>query len=144
MTVFGEVLFWFLALTTCVSGFAFLFKIPGVYRPDAYIVDGAPGTGQTGFEKVATFVFACVYLAPISGVIHAYFDAENQNAAMRSASMAPMVYHIMSFLGVYFVFGEYLNPALASVDSAAAMHGVYAVLFGLLYWTATGEPIKQD
>ena len=51
----------------------FLFKIDGIYRPDAYIVNGSPGTGETGFEVLATYVFALVYLAPIAGVAYAHF-----------------------------------------------------------------------
>lgn len=126
-----------------MSGFGFLFKIPGLYHPEAYIVNDEPGTGNTGFEKTATFVFACVYLTPIAGVIHAFFSFSD--VAMRSASIAPMLYHVMSFFGVYFVFGQYLNPALTSIHTAAAMHGVYAILFGILYWTATGDDsVKRD
>ena len=143
MSVFGSVLCWFLIVTTCMSGFGFLFKIPGLYHPDAYIVNDEPGTGNTGFEKIATYVFACVYLTPIAGVIHAFFS--DSNPAMRSASISPMLYHIMSFFGVYFVFGQYLNPAMASIHTAAAMHGVYAILFGLLYWTAIADDsMKRD
>jgi hypothetical protein len=137
MSVFASVLFWFVTVTTCMSGFGFLFKIPNLYHPNAYIVNDAPGTGQTGFEKIATFVFACVYLAPIAGVVYGYFIGSN--AALRSACIAPMLYHVMSFFGVYFVFGEYLNPEMTTIHGAAAMHGVYAVLFGVLFWTATGE-----
>lgn len=148
MTIFGEFLFWFLTVTTCISGSGFLFKIPSLYHPDAYIVDGAPGTGRTGFEQIATYVFACVYLAPIAGLVYAYFleGGDNNKAALRSASISPMVYHGMSFVGVYFVFGEFLNPEVAPTHSAAAMHGVYAILFGLLYWTALDgdTTTKQD
>jgi hypothetical protein len=137
MSVFASFLFWFVTLTTCMSGFGFLFKISKLYHPEAYLVNGEPGTGETDFEKIATFVFACVYLAPIAGVVYAYFFESESDAAMRSACLAPMMYHIMSTLGVYFVFGVYLNPQLASIHSAAAMHIVYAMLFALLYWTAT-------
>jgi undecaprenyl pyrophosphate phosphatase UppP len=139
MSVFATILFWFVTLTTCMSGFGFLFRIPKLYHPEAYMVDGLPGTGETGFEKVATFVFANVYLAPIAGVIYAFFFEGDSDASMRSACIAPMMYHVMSVVGVYFVFGEYLNPEVASIHTAASMHFVYAVLFGLLYWTATGD-----
>jgi hypothetical protein len=166
MSIFGSVLCWFLIVTTSMSGFGFLFKIPGLYHPDAYIVNAEPGTGNTGFEKIATYVCACVYLTPIAnlepgtldsrrlpracvyltpiaGVIHAFFS--DSNPAMRSASIAPMLYHTMSFFGVYFVFGQYLNPAMASIHTAAAMHGVDVILFGRLYWTAIADySMKRD
>jgi hypothetical protein len=146
MTVFASILFWVVTVTTCMSGVGFLFRIPKLYHPDAYMIDGLPGTGETGFEKLATFVFASVYLAPIAGVMYAYFFEGDSHAAMRSACISPMMYHAMSVVGVYFVFGEHLNPEVASNHTAAAMHIVYAILFGILYWTATGDDdtTKQD
>ena len=89
--------------------------------------------------KNSNFVFACVYLAPIAGVVYAYFLENDNDAAMRFARNSPMIYHVMSTLGVYFVFGDYLNPEVAPIHSAASMHIVYAILFALLYWTATGD-----
>jgi hypothetical protein len=53
-----------------------------------------------------------------------------------------MLYHAMSVVGVYAVFGQYLNPAMTTIHSAAAMHAVYAILFGLLYCTAKSSAAK--
>ena len=148
MTVFATILFWFVSVTTCISGMGFLFRIPKLYHPEVYMVNELPGTGETDFEKVATFVFASVYLAPIAGVLYAGLLEGDSHAAMRAASISPMVYHAMSVVGVYFVFGQNLNPEVASIHAAAGMHIVYAILFGLLYWTATGDDddttTKQD
>lgn len=137
MNIFGEILFWFLTITTCISGGGgFLLKIPGLYFPDAYIVNGEVGTGTTDFEYVATFVFACVYLCPIFGLLYAHIWESHDDAALRAACIAPMTYHAMSVVGIYVVFGRYLNPAVAPIHSAAGMHVFYALLFALLFWTA--------
>lgn len=101
------------------------------------MVNDAPGTGETDFEKIATFVFGTVYIAPIGGVIYAYFAHGGVSEGMQSACIAPLLYHTLSVVGVYFVFGQYLNPSLTSKHSAAAIHGLYAILFGLLFWAAT-------
>ena len=127
-----------------MSGFGFLFKIPGLYHPNVYIVGDQPGTGETGFEKIATFVFGCVYLAPIAGVVYAFFQSDDYAAAMRAACISPMLYHALSFVGVYFVFGHYLNPAMTTIHSAAAMHGVYAILFAILFWTTPNDVRIQE
>ncbi len=120
-------LFWFLTLGTCTSGSFFIFKWPGLYRPDAYIVNGKPGTGETDFEQIATFVFGLVYLTPIVGFIYAH--VEGSKSARRAAAIAPMLYHFGSTYGVLCVFGAYLNPLVAKVFDAAAMHLVMGVLF---------------
>ena len=54
-----------------------------------------------------------------------------------AACIAPLMYHVMSFFGIYFVFGKYLNPDFTSMHGAAAVHAVYAILFGLLLWAAS-------
>lgn len=136
MYVLAQVLFWFVTITTCSSGLGFLLKIPRMYYPECYLVNGAPGTGTTDFETTATFVFACVYLAPIGGLVYAYAAFGPLSEGMMAAAVAPLLYHGMSFLGIYLVFGQHLNPAFTSRHAAAAVHGVYAILFGLLLWAA--------
>ena len=101
-----------------------------------------PGTGQTGFEIIATFMFACVYLAPIAGVIHAHFGGTA--SARRSAAISPALYHIASTYGVLAVFGEHLNPYVAPVPAAAGMHAFYALLFVLLYIFARDDVNQQQ
>lgn len=137
MARLSTALFWFVTVTTCMSGFGFLFKIPGIYTPDAYLVNGKPGTGTTEFEVVATFVFAIVYLAPIAGLVHAHM--EGTASARRSAAIAPMLYHIASTFGVLFVFSRGLNPAVAPLSAAAGMHAVYGALFAWLYYLASDD-----
>ena len=135
-------LFWFLTIGTCSSGSAFIFKTPGWYHPDAYLVNGMPGTGKTDFEITATFVFALVYLTPIFGFVHAHY--EGTASARRSASIAPMLYHLGSTLGVLFIFGDYLNPEVAPISLAAGMHAVMAILFVAMYFMAFDEPKKEE
>jgi hypothetical protein len=140
MNVLAKVLFWLLSVTTLISGICgFLLKLPRFYFPECYLVNGEPGTGETDFEKTATFVFACVYIAPIGGVIYAYFAHGAVSTGMMSACIAPILYHAMSFFGIYFVFGQYLNPAFTSIHIAAATHAVYAILFGILFWAASSN-----
>ena len=138
MSILAQVLFWFLTVTTCISGACgFLLKLPKFYFPECYMVNGVPGTGETDFETTATFVFACVYLAPIAGLVYAYTANGAVSEGMMAACIAPLMYHIMSFFGIYFVFGKYLNPDFTSMHGAAAVHAVYAILFGLLLWAAS-------
>ncbi|GKZ00825.1 hypothetical protein MPSEU_001034200 [Mayamaea pseudoterrestris] len=144
LNVLAIVLFWFLSVTSLISGICgFLLKLPKFYFPECYMVNGVPGTGDTDFEKIATFVFACVYIAPIGGLVYAYFAHGAVSEAMMSASIAPLLYHAMSFFGIYFVFGRYLNPEFTSMHGAAAVHAVYAILFGVLFWAASSNETNE-
>ena len=135
--IISTALFWFVTITTCISGLGFLFRIPGIYTPDAYLVNGKPGTGNTDFEILATYVFAIVYLAPIAGLVHAHF--EGTASARRSAAVAPMIYHVASTFGVLYIFGRSMNPAVAPQSTAAGMHVVYSALFMWLYYLASND-----
>lgn len=136
-----EILLWFTTVTTLISGSAFLFKIPSLYRPDAYLIDDRPATGTTSFETVATFVFGCIYLVPVFGLMHAHL-VERTASARRSATIAPMMYHFMSTFGVLFVFPESLNPEVAPLSTAAGMHMCYGILFAVMYYIAQDDAIK--
>merc|ERR1712110_778744 len=48
-----------------------LLKIPP-YNPAAFLVNGKPGSGDTGIEKLLEAVFAGWYLSSIVGVLLAY------------------------------------------------------------------------
>jgi hypothetical protein len=146
-------LYWFCAITTLMSGgLGFLLKVPGIYRPDAYLVvtassDGGrdallvPGTGTTPFEACATYVFAIVYLGPLFGM--AYAHLQGTMAAKRAAIMMPLVYHVTSTIGVICVFPHALNPAVAPIGSAAGMHAFYALLFAALWYYAEDDPVSS-
>ena len=133
-------LFYFTTGTTLLSGgLGFLLKLRDFYRPDAYLIGArdslAPGTGATPFEELATFVFGVVYVGPLVGM--AYAHVEGSAAARRAACLMPLVYHAASVLGVLRVFPAALNPAVAPLPAAAAMHAVYAGLFAALFFAAT-------
>ena len=135
-------LYWFCTITTLMSGgLGFLLKVPGIYRPDAYMIvagsDGlaAPGTGDTPFEVCATFVFAIVYLGPLFGMAYAH-HVDGSRAAKRASIVMPLVYHLASTVGVLWVFPHALNPEVASLGSAAGMHVVYAAMFARLFHSA--------
>jgi hypothetical protein len=66
----------------------------------------------------------------------AYAHLEGSAAAMRAACLMPMVYHAASVLGVVHVFPAALNPTVAPLPAAAAMHGLYAGLFSMLFYAA--------
>ena len=72
MNIAYRALFWFVVLTSAMSGvLMFLVKLPSMYRPDTYLIGPkqalAPGTGTTPFEVLATFVFGLVYTIPLPG-----------------------------------------------------------------------------
>jgi hypothetical protein len=92
------------------------------------------GTGKTAFEILSTYVFGIIYVGPLIGMTYAHF--EGSAAAKRAAAMMPFVYHTASIIGVLKVFPQALNPQVAPLSSAAGMHVVYALLFGLLIWSA--------
>ena len=141
-----HVLFWFYTITAIIiGGLGFLLKIPGLYRPDVYMIIGhdgmlAPGTGGTPFEFWATNVFAIVYLGPLVGMVYARI--EGSKVAKRTSIIMPLVYHISSIMGVLFVFPHALNPHVASVTMAAGMHVFYAALFALLWYSADDSKLS--
>ena len=108
------------------------------YKPDAYLIGPrgslAPGRGDTPFEELSTFVFGTMYVGPLVGM--AYAHLEGSTAAKRAACLMPLVYHVASVVGVLRVFPAALNPAVASLPAAAAMHAVYAGLFAALFFAA--------
>ncbi len=121
-------LFWLLVITSSISGLSLLVQ-RGSYRPDAYLVNGVPGTGQTPFERLAAFVFGLVYLVPILAMVYSYFFERS----VRSTSISPAAYHLISSFGCLFVFPDALNPALASPFTSAMLHFAFFILFCLLY-----------
>ncbi len=132
-------LFYFTAGTTLLSGgLGFLLKLPAFYRPDAYLVGPhtalAPGTGETPFEMLSTYVFGIVYCGPLVGM--AYAHLEGSAAAKRAACLMPLVYHAASAVGLL-RFKAALNPAVAPLPTAVGMHVVYAGLFAALFYAAT-------
>ena len=132
------ILFWGTTITTMMSGgLGFLLKIPAFYRPDAYIVNGVPGTGLTPFEVAATYVFGIIYCGPIVGMVYAHL--EGSAAAKRAAALMPLIYHAASVLGVLHVFPHALNPVVAPLNAAAGMHIVYALLFAALFYSAKDD-----
>ena len=140
------VLFHLIVSTTLMSGgLGFLAKLRGVYTPDAYLVGPAAalqvGTGSTPFERCATFVFGLMYVLPLAGMVFAH--VQGSGAARRAAALTPLLYHAASVVGVLYVFPDALNPAVAPLSSAAAMHGVYALLCGALFWAAGDEPARK-
>lgn len=142
MGLLYTVLFYFLTLTTALSGgLGLLLKWAAIYRPDAYYVGAAGsqrvGTGSTPFEVLATFVFGLIYVLPLLGMVYAHW--QGSAAAKRAAGLTPLAYHAASVYGVYIVFPDALNPAVAPLPAAAAQHAVYAVLFALLLWAAEDD-----
>jgi hypothetical protein len=134
-----NVLFFFTTGTTLLSGgLGFLLKLPAFYKPGAYLIcpRGAlvPGRGDTPFEELSTFVFGVMYVGPLVGM--AYAHMEGSAAAKRAACLMPLIYHAASVLGVLRVFPAALNPAVAPLPAAAAMHAVYAGLFAALLFAA--------
>jgi hypothetical protein len=140
MGAFYQVLFWFTVVTTAMSGgLGFLLKLPNFYHPNAYLVYNSngqltAGSGTTPFEVVSTYVFAMMYLIPLSGMLFAHW--QGSAAAKRAAILTPFIYHAASVYGVIIVFPHGLNPAVASLSAAAGLHVVYAFLFALLFWLA--------
>lgn len=149
MALLYTCLFWFLFVTTLMSGgLGFFGKLSSIYRPDAYLIgplsELTVGTGTSPFEELSTFVFGIVYVGPLVGMLYAHLDGSA--SSKRAASLMPLVYHASSVVGVLFVFPHALNPAVAPLASAAAMHGVYAALFALLFWSAEDRaaPLKAS
>ena len=137
-------LYYFTTATTLLSGgLGFLLKIPAFYRPDAYLIGSelSIGTGKTPFEVLATYVFGIIYVGPLIGMTYAHI--EGSAAAKRAAALMPFIYHSASIMGVLKIFPQALNPAVAPLTSAAGMHVVYAILFGLLIWSAEDSEINN-
>lgn len=141
MSVAYAALYWFVIVTTLMSGaLGFLLKLPNFYFPDVYLITGpsgalAAGTGSTPFEVLATYTFGILYVAPLVGMTYAFL--EGTAAAKRAACLMPFGYHVASVWGVLVVFPNALNPAVATLASAAGMHAFYAFLLAALVVFAT-------
>ena len=134
MGVLYAPLFYLIVVTTAMSGgLGFLLQLPSFYRPDAYLVGDAAGTGGTPFERCATYVFGLIYVLPLVGMIFAH--AEGSAAARRAAVLMPLLYHAASVFGVLYIFPDALNPDVAPLPMAAGMHAVYTLLCAALFWS---------
>jgi hypothetical protein len=101
---------------------------------------GTPGTGETPFEILATFVFGVVYLMPLCGMVYAH--VHGSQGAKRAASLSGLFYHTASVFGMRFVFTSALNyqsPLMPPPPQDLSLHVVYAVLFALLFWSADDD-----
>lgn len=131
-------LFWFVTMTSLLSGFfGFLCKIPFLYYPQVYLIgdiaNQRPGNGSTPFERLATFVFGLIYVLPMLGMFYAHFHKGSTAITKRAALIMPWAYHIASTYGIFFVFPDALNQDFTSLGNAAMQHAFYAVLFSILF-----------
>ena len=67
-----KILFYPLTFVHCTIGIGLLFKIPGLYRADNFIVNGKPGDGTDDFEKIATTAFGACYFAQLIGIVYSH------------------------------------------------------------------------
>merc|ERR1712110_419342 len=109
-----------------------LMKIPP-YNPAAFLVNGKPGSGDTGIEKLLEAVFAGWYLSSIVGVLLAY-NFSNRSS-VKFTLICPLMYHVMStYMGVFHA-GDWgvCNIAVQPSRGIAIFHGVMTLLFGYLF-----------
>ena len=89
----------------CVSGFHIhiglgnLFKLPPLYDPSNFLVNGKPGTGSTEIEKFLEFVFGLWYTGSIAGVLLMFFCGSS--AALCGALICPLYYHSMLSIAAF-------------------------------------------
>ena len=120
---------WTLTALHFSSGLAFLLKIPGIYRPDAYMIGPLglekPGDGTTKFENLARIPFGLCYVAPFISVIYAQFNGSC--GAKKAASIFPIIYHLYSAFAAIFIFNDGLNPKVAPISAAFGQHLVFGI-----------------
>lgn len=104
----------------CTIGIGLLFKIPGLYRADNFIVNGKPGDGTDDFEKIATTAFGACYFAQLIGIVYSH-SIWSRNAK-QATILCPMVYHLIGALTGITNKGRGLNPKVASKTSVATFH----------------------
>merc|ERR1712066_1045263 len=112
-------------------GLGNLLKVPP-YKPETFIVDGKPGTGESPIEKLLESVFAGWYISSILGVILAYFLSKQ---SLKFTLICPMLYHVMSTYMASFHIQDWgvCNEAVGSYKRVAGFHGVMSVLFVYLF-----------
>ena len=130
-----RILFFSLTLMHFSTGFGFLFKIPDMYYPEAYIVNGKPGDGTSEFENLARIPFGLCYISPFVGLIYAHISGSRH--AKQSSILCPIVYHLISTFGCIFLFNDALNKQFASIYFASGMHLAMLFLCSLYFWIAT-------
>ena len=111
-------------------GLGNLLKVPP-YKPETFIVDGKPGTGESPIEKLLEAVFAGWYISSILGVILAYFLSKQ---SLKFTLICPMLYHLVSVYGA-FQMEEWgvCNEAVGSYKRVVGFHGLMSVMFVYLF-----------
>ena len=119
----------------CVSGFHIhigfgnLFKLPPLYDPSNFLVNGKPGTGSTEIEKLLEFIFGLWYTGSIAGVLLTFFSGSS--AAFQGALFCPLYYHFTVSIAAFLYFDKYKisNPGKVSGTLTGVVHAVLAGMF---------------
>ena len=124
----------------CVSGFHILFglgnlfKLPPLYDPSNFLVNGKPGTGSTEIEKLLQFVFGLWYTGSIAGVLLTFFISTGSSAAFHGALICPLYYHFTVSIAAFLYFDKYkiCNPEKLSGTLTGVVHAVLAGMFAYI------------
>ena len=124
----------------CVSGFHILFglgnlfKLPPLYDPSNFFVNGKPGTGSTEVEKLVEFLFGLWYTGSIAGVLLAFFAGSSP--ALRGALICPLYYHVTVSIACILYFDKYKisNPRKLSGTLTGVFHAVLAGMFAYVLY----------
>eukprot|EP00090_Calanus_glacialis_P047428 TRINITY_DN9843_c1_g1_i1.p1 TRINITY_DN9843_c1_g1~~TRINITY_DN9843_c1_g1_i1.p1 ORF type:complete len:148 (-),score=18.83 TRINITY_DN9843_c1_g1_i1:14-427(-) len=124
----------------CVSGFHILFglgnlfKLPPLYDPSNFFVNGKPGTGSTEVEKLVEFLFGLWYTGSITGVLLMFFWGSLD--ALCGALICPIYYHCMVSISSFLYFDKYKipNPAKFTGSSIGIIHAVLASMLSYVFY----------
>ena len=131
---------YFLTLCSlCIVHFPFglgnLMKA-GYYYPATWLVDGKPGTGETGIERLLEFVFGLWYTGSITGVLITYFFSTP--AAVQGALISPLFYHVTVAMVAFLLFdkNKICNRARTSGTKIGCMHVLFSAMCAYLFYYA--------
>ena len=133
--VLNKILNFYQLCFSCVSvfhilfGLGNLFKLPPLYDPSNFFVNGKPGTGSTEVEKLVEFLFGLWYTGSIAGVLLTFFSGSS--AAFQGALFCPLYYHFTVSIAAFLYFDKYKisNPGKVSGTLTGVVHAVLAGMF---------------
>jgi len=131
------------AISSLAVGCVYLFRVPSVYRPDVFLINREPGTGQTECERMLAFLIGCVFVMPILGLAISHLK-EGTASARRSAAIPPLMVHAACVIGISFLYQDAINPDVVGFEVILVAHMILGNMFFVLYLIACDDPTEDN
>ena len=136
MTDFYQICLCFVSGFNILFGLGNLLKLPPLYDPSNFLVNGKPGSGSTEIEKLLELTFGLWYTGSIDCVLLTFFIFAGSSTALHGALICPLYYHYMLSIAAFLFFDKQkiCNPAQIIGTSTGVVHAILAGMFAYEFY----------